>query len=81
MEETIFPAPAVARELELGFVEARLHTDGQDNIERILELQRELAGVQATPYYLIVDAETGEKLRVLERPTTEEGFRAFLTGE
>ena len=43
MEEKIFPRPAVAGELK-GYVEARLHTDGRKNIDRIKELQRELSG-------------------------------------
>lgn len=81
MEENVFPAPAVARELQTGYVEARLHTDGDQNLERILRLQDELTGIQATPYYVIVDARTGAKRRILERPTTADGFRAFLRGE
>ena len=41
--------------LEESFVEARLHTDGEKNIERIHQLQQELAKSVATPYYLVQD--------------------------
>ena len=81
MEENVFPSQTVAWELTNSFVEARLHTDGKQNIERIRELQLELAGVQATPYYVILDPETGTKLRVQEKPTLNpDAFRAFLRG-
>jgi len=81
MEENVFPSQAVAWELTKDFVEARLHTDGQTNIERIRQLQMELAGVQATPYYVIVDPETGAKLRVQNKPATPGRFRDFLLGK
>ena len=80
MEENVFPSPAVARELKENFIEARLHTDGDTNIDRILDLQQELVGARATPFYVLVDPETGAKLRVQDRPTTPEGFIAFLRG-
>jgi hypothetical protein len=54
-EEKVFPSPKVAEFLERHFIEARLHTDGETNIERILALQQELAKSVATPYYLIQD--------------------------
>jgi hypothetical protein len=54
MEEKVFPQPAVAGELAR-FVEARLHTDGQVNIERIKALQAEIARSPANPIYVIVD--------------------------
>lgn len=60
MEGNTFLLPAVAGLLAKHYVEARLHTDGRVNIERILELQRELTGSVATPYYVVVDPETGE---------------------
>lgn len=59
MEQYVFPSPAVAGVLEQGFVEARLHTDGEENIDRILALQAELTGSVATPYYLVVDPTPG----------------------
>jgi len=54
-EEKVFPSRKVSELLEEHFVEARLHTDGETNIERILELQQELAKSVATPYYLFQD--------------------------
>lgn len=80
MEENVFPSQAVAWELKENFIEARLHSDGDVNIDRILEIQDELAGMRATPYYVIVDPKTGQKLRVQEKPTTVDGFQRFLRG-
>ena len=60
MEEGLFRLPAVAGMLEDGFVEARLHTDGDAHIDRILELQAELTHSIATPFYVVIDPETGE---------------------
>ena len=61
MEDNVFPEPAVAGILETNYIEARLHTDGQTNIERILELQKTLARSVANPIYVIVDPATGEE--------------------
>ena len=57
-EEKVFPSKKVAEVLEKSFVEARLHTDGEKNIERILALQQELAKSVATPYYLVQDPQS-----------------------
>jgi thiol:disulfide interchange protein DsbD len=65
MEQGIFPLPVVARELE-GMVEARLHTDGRRNIERIKALQARYTGSVANPVYVVVDAQTEEPLGVHE---------------
>ena len=79
MEEKIFRAPAVAGILEPSYVEARLHADGQAFIERIRELQEELAGSRATPYYVIADPATGERLAAFEGFTGDpERFAEFL---
>ena len=56
------PSDSVQRELAPNFVEARLHTDGKVNIERIRELQRELAETVANPFYVLLDPETEERL-------------------
>jgi hypothetical protein len=58
VEETFFPDPAVAGILETSYVEARLHTDGQQNAERIGELVRTLARTPATPTYVVIDPRT-----------------------
>lgn len=54
MEEKIFRLPAVAAELDR-LIEARLHTDGTRNLERILALQQRFTGVQANPFYVLLD--------------------------
>ena len=78
-EEKVFPSDKVSGFLEQHFIEARLHTDGETNIERILQLQQELAKSVATPYYLIQDPKSE---RLLGKPiggvTTEGAFRALL---
>ena len=78
-EEKVFPSRKVSELLEQHFVEARLHTDGETNIERILELQKELARSVATPYYLIQDPRSQ---RLLGKPiggvTTEGAFHSLL---
>ena len=53
-EEKVFPSDTVSSLLEEHFIEARLHTDGEKNIDRILELQEELAQSVATPFYLVI---------------------------
>ncbi len=55
MEEGVFLDSAVADTLETKFVEARLHVDYSENLER------ELAMVQsnAQPIYLVLDPVTG----------------------
>lgn len=80
MEESIFPLPAVAGIMNENYIEARLHADGDVNIERIKELQMTLAHSVATPIYLIVDPKTGEKKATLEGATLgdESRFVAFL---
>ena len=68
MEEKVFPRTAVAEQLE-HFVEARLHTDGQKNIEAIRKLQSELTGSVANPYYVTVDPSNRAKLKSFEGAT------------
>jgi len=78
-EEKVFPSAKVSTLLEESFIEARLHTDGEQNIERILALQQELAKSVATPYYLIQDPRSK---RLLGSPlggiTTVDTFRELL---
>lgn len=79
MEEKTFRLPDVFRILNESFVEARLHTDGKDHIERIEEVQEELTGSVATPIYVVQDPETGEVLGVFEGATFDDDeFREFL---
>jgi hypothetical protein len=78
-EEKVFPSDKVSELLEESFVEARLHTDGATNIERILALQTELAKSVATPYYLVQDPRSkrllGEPLGAI---VTVDAFHEFL---
>jgi len=76
-EEKVFPS--LFETLEAGFVEARLHTDGERG-EELTEFEQQRANSIATPLYLVLDPATE---RVLAGPlggiTTVDGFRAFLT--
>ena len=74
MEGVTFRDPAVAEQLKDRFVESRLHMDGDEvvpaaRIAKHRDLQDELIGNPAMPYYAILDAKTGEFL-----------FRANLQG-
>lgn len=62
MEEDIFPHPAVAGILENDYVEARIHTDHPSKGEAQRELQMEMVGFVAAPYYLIIDPATGMQI-------------------
>ena len=77
-EEKVFPS--LFEELDSGFVEARLHTDG-DRGEELSRFQEELARSIQTPLYLVLDPETE---RVLAGPlggtVSVGGFREFLAG-
>jgi len=78
MEEKIFRKPAVAGVLQ-NYVEARLHTDGKEHIDRILELQSELTGSVATPVYVVIDPVGEQKRLTFEGATYDENvFREFL---
>ena len=79
MEEGVFRLPDVLRTLKQNFVEARLHADGQQHIERIREVQAELTGSIATPIYVVQDPVTGEVHGKLEGARFGEGvFEGFL---
>ena len=84
MELKVFPKPAVAGVLEKGYIEARLHTDGETNIDRIREVQRLLAQSLANPIYVTADPTTEERLGKFEGATftaeDEDEFVAFLRG-
>lgn len=70
----IFHDKDVAPELRTRFVESRLHMDGDDRVDPQLlaahrQLQQELIGSRAVPYYAILDPRNGEFL-----------FRSHLVG-
>ena len=56
MEEGTFRVSAVAEILEERFVEARLHVDYKENLERQLDMVQS----NAQPIYVVVDPATGE---------------------
>ncbi len=78
MEESVFYLPAVAGFLSESYVEARLHTDGETNIDSILELQREMTQSVALPFYVLVNPKTGEKIASLVGATDSATFTQFL---
>lgn len=79
MEKKVFIRPAVAGRLQQGFVEARLHNDGDHKV-RIKAMQQEMTGSLATPVYLVLDPETGEVLARQYGPTlsSDQPFIDFL---
>ena len=61
MELGKFREEPIAPILEKHYVEARLHTDGKDHIDRIKELQEQYVGGIGLPNYIIVDPDTLKK--------------------
>lgn len=89
MEGNVFPSSAVAGLMKPNFVEARLHTDSQNTLsdEQFAtnqQVREELAGNFTMPYFVVVDAGTGEKLAEFELSGNPEGFQdlwlEFLRG-
>ena len=82
MEETVFHLPAVAGILSQNYIEARLHTDGEEGVaeyDRSRKLQAELAGSIANPIYVIVDPRTGARMGQFEgADLAGKRFEAFL---
>jgi hypothetical protein len=78
MEDNVLPSPAVAEILNEDYVEARLFTDTEENIERILELQDRLAGTVANPTFVLVEPESERKLAQLQGKRSPATFARFL---
>ena len=81
MEEKVFRLPAVAGILKDGYVEARLHTDGEGKpaYDRNRELQVELAGSKANPIYIVVDPNSGKTVHRFDGADLGgERFEGFL---
>lgn len=79
MEEKVFRLPDVFRVLKEDYVEARLHTDGSKNIDRIKEKQAELTGSVATPIYVVLDPESEQITGLFEGATFDaDEFEGFL---
>ena len=78
MENSILPSPSVAGVLNGKYVEARLFTDGEENIERILELQDRLSGTLANPTFVLVEPGSERKLAQLQGKRSAQTFKRFL---
>lgn len=83
MEESVFPLPAVAGELKKNFIEARIHTDGEDRLSPELDaknkaLQKKMVNSRANPYFAVVDPKTGKVLRKKAGMIFESKFLEFL---
>jgi hypothetical protein len=68
MEDSVFLETAVADLMSAQLVESRLHTDTQNTLTtaqftKNREVQAEVAGTKANPYFVIVDPKTGEKVK------------------
>jgi len=68
MEDSVFLETAVADLMKEQVVEARLHTDTQntltaEQLEKNREVQAEIAGTKANPHFVIVDPNTGNKVK------------------
>jgi hypothetical protein len=77
MEGKVFPAAAVAAELEPHFVEARLHCDLGPTAKKYRALEKEMTDNVASPYFAIVDPRTREKLAQGPQATVAQ-FAEFL---
>lgn len=79
MEEHVFPAPAVAGQLNK-MIEARIHNDGA-NQKEVRALQVEMINTYATPSYVLLDPTTGELVDKHDGPEFDaETFGAWLKG-
>lgn len=81
METTIFPAPAVAEQLQ-GFVEVRMHYDHHvDELkENANKLQLDLLKSIGAPMYAVIDPKTKAILSEVGY-TSEDGFLSFLRAD
>lgn len=83
MEESIFPLPAVAKELERNYIEARLHTDSQGQLspavdEKNKRLQQEMTNSKANPYFVIYDPKSEKIVKKKAGMIFEGKFIDFL---
>jgi len=78
MEQTVFPAPAVAGVLESRYIEARIYNDGKDQ-EEVRAWQDDLIQTLATPSFAVIDPESGALIAKHEGPDLDaERFAAWL---
>lgn len=67
MEDSVFLEVAVADLMKKELVECRLHTDTQNTLTaeqfaKNREVQAEISGTKANPYFVMVDPDTGKKV-------------------
>jgi hypothetical protein len=70
MELKVFPAPAVAGQLQR-VVEARIHNDAQETQDEVRAWQDDLIHTLATPSYALIDPTTDELIGMHEGPETD----------
>ena len=77
-EEKVFPS--LLEELDAGFVEARLHTDGPRG-EELMDFQEALVHTLARPTYLVVEPRSEKPLSdPLSGTVSVRQFRRYLAG-
>ncbi|MBK6494390.1 MAG: thioredoxin family protein [Gemmatimonadetes bacterium] len=80
MEANMFPRPEITRELER-FVRVRLYTDGQGDLYRKQQqLELDLFGTVALPYYAIMDTLGTPQAQFLGMTRSSEEYLTFLRG-
>ncbi len=80
MEANMFPRPEITRELER-FVRVRLYTDGQGDLYRQQQqLELDLFGTVALPYYAIMDTLGTPQAQFLGMTRSSEEYLTFLRG-
>jgi thiol:disulfide interchange protein DsbD len=78
MEANMFPRPEVTREMER-YVRVRLYTDGQGELfRRQQQLELDLFGTVALPYYAILDSLGTPQSEFLGMTRSTDEFLAFL---
>ena len=78
MEANMFPRPEITREMER-YVRVRLYTDGQGELfRRQQQLELDLFGTVALPYYAIIDSLGTPQAEFLGMTRSTDEFLAFL---
>ena len=85
MEEQVFPLDSVYPSLKDGFIEARLHLDGENRIgiEKLTKnraLRDEYSKSVAMPTFVVVDPKTRKTLGLMRGMRGVEAFLKFLSG-
>jgi hypothetical protein len=81
MERGPLQDPRIRSLLAEKFVELWLHTDGKVKGAEFLALEQRYLGINASPYWMIVDPQNLELQRQQQYTMDPEEFLAFLRGE